>query len=256
MQGTVSGIYCIKNIITNKKYIGQSTDIFYRWSKHKYNLNNNCHPNAYLQSSWNKYGELNFTFNILERCKNDELDDREIYWINFYNTVDRTKGFNLRNGGQNGGSKYSDESRKKMSHTQTELFKNPERIKQSKESALRVWADEEYKESRSGENHPLYGKHHSEETKKKISKANKGKKKPPRSEHHCKALSDSHLGQIPSNKNTTPVRCIELDIIYSCAIEAGKKLNINSPNHVIDVCNGRRKTCGGYHFEFVNNIGK
>lgn len=256
MKEKICGIYCIENISTSKKYIGQSTDILYRWNKHKTNLNGNYHPNMYLQSSWNKYGESDFVFSILEECNMDELDERESYWIDYYNTVDRTKGFNLRDGGQNGGSKYSDESRKKMSESQKELWTDEQHKRHMSEAFKNVWSNDDYRNGRSGENHPMYGKHHSEETKKKISKINKGKKKPPRSKEHCKALSLAKLGKESSNKNTTPVRCIELNVVFNDAITAGRKLNIKCPNHVIDVCKGRRQTCGGYHFEFVDNIGK
>jgi len=44
----VSGIYCIENIITNQKYIGQSINIKYRWKKHVSALNSNTHDNSYL----------------------------------------------------------------------------------------------------------------------------------------------------------------------------------------------------------------
>ena len=248
-----SGIYYIENTITNKKYIGQSSKIYTRWNQHKNKLNNNKHPNIYLQASWNRHGENAFTFCILEYCNVEELDERENYWIDFYNTLDRTKGYNLKSGGQNGGSKYSLESRKKMSESQIELCKNPERIEQLREIGLKVWSNDKYKASRSGENHPLHGQHLSEEIRKKISDAMKGKPKPSRSKQHCEAISKAHIGKSPGNKNLTPVRCIELDLEFSDAITAGKELGIKSPNHVIDVCKGRRKTCGGYHFEFANN---
>ena len=57
-----SGIYCIENIITNKKYIGQSIDVNERWRKHISELNHNYHHNDYLQKAWNKYGEKGFKF--------------------------------------------------------------------------------------------------------------------------------------------------------------------------------------------------
>ena len=165
--------------------------------------------------------------------------------------VDRKYGYNNKSGGQNGGSRYSEESRKKMSEAQKQLCKDEERISLLRENSLKTWEDDEYRKSRSGENHHMYGKHLSEEHRQKISDANKGKSKPPRSQEHCEALSKSHKGRVSNKRNNTPVRCIESDEIFDDAITAGRELNLKHSNHVIDVCMGRRKTCGGYHFEFV-----
>ena len=93
MQNEIkSGIYCIENITTNKKYIGQSIDINDRWRKHISELNHSSHHNDYLQKAWNKYGENDFKFYVLEYCSDDELDEKEIYYINLYNTIDRKYG--------------------------------------------------------------------------------------------------------------------------------------------------------------------
>ena len=56
------GIYQIKNIINNKSYIGQSTDINKRIAKHKASLRHNKHNNSHLQNAYNKYGEDKFVF--------------------------------------------------------------------------------------------------------------------------------------------------------------------------------------------------
>ena len=62
----VVGIYCIKNVVTGKMYIGSSINIAGRWKQHRYQLNTNRHENHYLQHSWNKHGEGSFEFSILE----------------------------------------------------------------------------------------------------------------------------------------------------------------------------------------------
>jgi group I intron endonuclease len=62
----VVGIYCIKNVISGRMYIGSSINIESRWKHHRYQLNTNRHDNHYLQNSWNKHGEGSFEFSILE----------------------------------------------------------------------------------------------------------------------------------------------------------------------------------------------
>lgn len=94
------GIYKIQNIVNNKIYIGQSIDIITRWYNHKNELNGNRHCNSHLQGAWNKYGESNFTFEVIEECTVEEIDNREIYWIDLYKSIDPNFGYNLTAGGQ------------------------------------------------------------------------------------------------------------------------------------------------------------
>jgi group I intron endonuclease len=72
----ISGIYQIKNLKNNKIYIGSSKNIKERFLQHKYNLKNNKHCNPILQNSWNKYGEENFEFIIIEIINNTLLIEK------------------------------------------------------------------------------------------------------------------------------------------------------------------------------------
>ena len=67
------GIYEIRNNINNKKYIGSSKYINKRFNQHLVNLRKKIHGNQYLQNAFDKYGEENFSFNILEECSINEL---------------------------------------------------------------------------------------------------------------------------------------------------------------------------------------
>lgn len=95
----ICGIYCIENLVNHKKYIGQSVDINSRWETHISTLNNNHHYNLHLQQSWNKYGSENFEFNIIETCDKNLLNEKEIYWIKKFNSLE--DGYNATSGGDN-----------------------------------------------------------------------------------------------------------------------------------------------------------
>jgi group I intron endonuclease len=70
---TTSGIYSIINTITQKVYIGSSINLEKRWHDHKASLSEDCHHNRHLQRSWNQYGEQAFQFSILLVCDKDYL---------------------------------------------------------------------------------------------------------------------------------------------------------------------------------------
>lgn len=86
------GIYKITDKISGKSYIGQSIHIFTRWSEHARNIKKEKELNGVPL-------ELeNLTFEILELCSVEELDDKEIYWIKYYDSYNN--GFNKTSGGQ------------------------------------------------------------------------------------------------------------------------------------------------------------
>ena len=60
------GIYQIINLVNGKRYIGSSKDLYYRLSKHIWDLNRNSHVNNHLQNSWSKYGKDSFEVTILD----------------------------------------------------------------------------------------------------------------------------------------------------------------------------------------------
>jgi len=98
MSGKKCGIYCIKNLVNEKMYIGQSIYIQKRWRTHKSALRGNKHHNSELQDDWNKYGEENFIFEILTECTKEALDILEVEYIHEYGTF--WSGYNNDFGGE------------------------------------------------------------------------------------------------------------------------------------------------------------
>lgn len=98
----MTGIYKITNKINNKSYIGLSINIKARWRAHRSRpFQLNCHQyNCHLYKAIRKYGLENFDFSIIEECLPEELSDKEIYWISYYNTNDPNFGYNNTDGGE------------------------------------------------------------------------------------------------------------------------------------------------------------
>ena len=116
------GIYKIQNLTNNKVYVGSSKSLKRRQYQHFFQLKNNKHGNAYLQYSYNKYGKESFVFYILEECTEEELIDRESYWIEYYNSANPISGYNL-DSFECGRRKLSSLSKAKMKNSNREKKK-------------------------------------------------------------------------------------------------------------------------------------
>lgn len=88
-----SGVYAIVCSKNEKIYIGSSQNITARKAQHSSELRNCKHGNDNLQRDFNKYGEQAFKFMVLERCYIPDLEEKEQYYINLYNTVE--SGYNI-----------------------------------------------------------------------------------------------------------------------------------------------------------------
>lgn len=97
----MTGIYSYRNKINNKRYIGQATDLARRKKEHfsrAFHQNEgNTEYNSAIHKAFRKYGYENFEFTILEECLIAELDVREKYWIQYYDSKNR--GYNCNDGG-------------------------------------------------------------------------------------------------------------------------------------------------------------
>lgn len=152
-------VYKFTNILNNKVYIGKtSTSLRKRvighltasrkWTKSR---------KGYFQNALSKYGINNFNIDILDRCEDKQLlNEREIYWINYYNSNNKKYGYNMTPGGDgnsdlefcrknierlikaNTGSHKKEETKRLLSDIHKELWKNPEFRNKHIENAKRL----------------------------------------------------------------------------------------------------------------------
>lgn len=140
-----TGIYMIYCLPANKAYIGQSKNISRRWYHHKNDLKHDKHANVYLQRVYNKYGKDSLHFSVLEITS--ELSEKEARFISL---LDEDYKMNL--GGVSGYLPVSLETRQKHA---AKAIVTPQMCEAAKKANT--------------------GKSRSEETKRKISEANKGR---------------------------------------------------------------------------------
>lgn len=198
------GIYRIRNRVNQKSYIGKSVNLHKRKNDHLSDLKGNKHHNTYLQRSWDKYGEENFEFSILERCAESVLNEKEVYYISKYKTNNAEFGYNLTDGGDGSqGFKHTEESKRKISEVQI-------------------------------------GKKLSEEHKKKISDNHKGK-----IPKNINILLESNIKQMISiiQFNSTGDKVQDWESIQRCSRETGLLAT-----NIVKCLKGNHKTCGGYVF--------
>lgn len=95
----MSFIYKITNLVNGKSYIGKTNmTIETRWKYHLKHIKEKRNINRPLYQAFNKYGIENFSITMVEECIEEEASEKEIYWINYYNTY-LGEGYNATIGG-------------------------------------------------------------------------------------------------------------------------------------------------------------
>jgi len=298
-----SGIYEIRNIVNGNRYIGSSVDLNRRLKVHLCLLNKGMHTNAHLQSAWDKYGEDSFNFEVLELCEEDQVLEREQWYIDNgspeYNMAQSVSAPFL-------GMIHTTETRKRISEIQNRRFEDlveREKVgsrgrgrKPSKEARQRMSESAQRRvvstrtkqllsERNLGENNPMYGKTHNEETRRtiserakeryrdpaarqKISDALRGRVNGPPSIETRRRMSEAQKGKIISEKakqkmsishsgvksyNHRPVERVCPDTGETKAYPFIKSVKQDgfSPSCVSHVCNGRRKHHRGFLWRFI-----
>lgn len=164
-------IYGYTNLESGRMYIGQTLHQERRWKQHRYCKN---------ATGWHKDYQNNpqkYEYSVIEYdVPEDKLDEREIFWISFFDSYNN--GYNLTEGGNSTrGYKYSDEVKHKISESLKGKTHSLETRKKMSEHHADVSGENNpmYGKKLSGEKNPMYGKTHSEETRKKMSDAFKGR---------------------------------------------------------------------------------
>ena len=138
-------VYKITNKINNKIYIGQTTHtIEYRLNKHWSEAKcqaNGKRPNNFFHNALLKYGIENFIIEEVDSAETiEELNEKEIYWINYYNSTNKEIGYNLMPGGKSGIK--SEETKQKISQKKKENWQNEElaaRMRKGLVKATKEW---------------------------------------------------------------------------------------------------------------------
>jgi group I intron endonuclease len=233
-------IYKITNKINGKIYIGKSTK----------NDDDYMGSGISILRAIKKYGIENFYKEIIEQCHNiDDLNEKECFWIKHYKSIDRKVGYNIAEGGNGGNTRigYSDCEMICYLKNVSDGLKNSEKYKKSVENKKGVKnpqhsdkMKELYKQGKLKIG--VYTSKLTEETKKKISEKNKGKKR-----------SDDVKNKIAKSKYKKVYR-FDLNMVfideYLSIDDASKKCDINRCC-ISDVCNGRQKTAGGFKWSFT-----
>ena len=212
-----SCIYLWTNLVNGKKYVGQTTCFHRRMKTYRY-----TYPNAYMEHAVKKHGIDNFDITILERdVPLDKLDEREQYWLDYYQSYDLDKGYNI--------CKIASTT-KGVTHTEEWCQEHSEWLKDK-------WAtDEEYRkfwqERMSGENNYFYGKHFS------------GELNPMYGKHHSQTTKDKLSKAIGKS-----VRCVETGDVYTSITRAAQAVGVT--RCVVSEALHKGYRAGGYHWEFV-----
>lgn len=227
------GIYKVTNRVNGNFYIGQSNNIKRRFVEHK-NLNKRgC---RLLHAALKKYGVENFSFEVVEECREDELDKREIYYIETL-----MPAYNIAAGGKGKrGVHVSDEVKEVLRKHAKEQWAN--RTEEQKNEII--------KHNLVG---PRKGHEVSEHTRELLRNHNLGKKQ---SDETVKKRQETMRKKKEAgwkkdgSKTWKPVICIETGEVFQSVKESAERFGIR-PAAVSSVLCRRRKTAGGYHFEYA-----
>lgn len=244
-----SGIYCIRNIENNKRYIGRTVNLSKRKSEHFWMLNSNRHFNKYLQNAYNLHPNY-FVFEIIEECENELCNEKEIFYISKYQTMDAEFGYNLCEGGKTTtGYKFTEETKRKLSEQRKGIKPTQETIEKRKATLKKHMEDDPEFAERLKEQHrknllgkPSWNKGRKcpDWMKKYLSEKMKGRYV---SEEHKNKLRELYSGEKSLTVKTTESEVIQMRLRFlkgEKRMEIAKDFPYLHPNTVYDIIKGKR----------------
>ena len=204
-----TGVYALKNKVARKLYIGSTVELSKRIRGHINMLKKEMHHSPHLQYAWSNSLPTAFSVIILEVVENESLlIEREQYWMDYYQSYDRDRGYNISpTAGNSTGVKMSEKAKAKMSLARKgKKFSSEHRMKigianKDKKRSQEVIAEMSRRNR---------GIRKTEEQKKKISESCKGKNTGKRSPDFCTKVSVACLGRKASNRKLTEENVIEI----------------------------------------------
>lgn len=242
----VGVVYLITNIVNGKMYVGQTNNAEKRFKEHMY-ARENC---TSLARAVRKYGAESFRCDILAECfSRDEMNETERMFIESIGTM-APDGYNLRTGGDVGSKRARESVLKNTESTKAWWDSHPEEKARMSEVKRAQWRDDGYRNAHSGDNHHMSGVNRPEYV---IDAMRSGIRRwwlENREEglERLEAMRES-----ARLKRMKRVRCVDTGIVYGSIEDAGRECGIKATNHITSVCRGRRKTCGGFRWEYVDD---
>lgn len=164
-------IYEVVNKLNNKRYIGKTNgDIEFRKKRH-IKESSKQHPKTFFHRALKKYGEESFCWNIIEYCEESDLSSREIFYISKFRTYigfDDCNGYNMTIGGEGGATINTHPDRSNICLKISKANKGDNHYFNKFTDDERITFLNNYCY---GEKNSMFGKSHTDETKKKMSKA-------------------------------------------------------------------------------------
>ena len=180
------GIYQIRNLVTGFCCAGQSINLKGRPGQHWRKLKNNKHDNSHLQNSYNKHGKECFVFEVIIYCHKEYLTYYEQSFVDKYIALNISYNICRECVDSCKGVKRSNETLSRMS----EAWKNrPPATEETRKKMAKA---------KKGKTSSMKGKHYPEEVRKNMSIA--AKNKPPMSEETKKKIAESGKGRTHSEE--------------------------------------------------------